>query len=250
MSELHIVTGGVYNSKVALEGFDLETAYKTLASKDALGADTKETLLTVHQRLLPFAAEAYGISAHLSDFILVPTVIMPSDIPNRNQVAFPRTELAKFKPDVGALAFETWKGKPTHLEHDHKDIRRAKGMIFDSFMRPIAGTKLHKVVCLLGFDRTKDPKLASDILAGRISSYSMGATCTGYTCSLDNLPPGQTPYLPENPRRAGAPGPVTFKMVGNNLAYWNAHNITGFEVSAVSLPAYASATNGAFFTLQ
>lgn len=248
--ETYIETGAVCQSRVALEAFDMETAFKTLSAKDAVGSETKETLLTVHQQLLPFAADEYGISAKLQDYVLVPTVIMPTCLPNRNQVAFPRTELAKFKPDYGCLAYQTWRGKPTHLEHDHKDIRRAKGMIFDSFMRPLAGTSLFKVVCLLGFDRTKDPALVDSILKGRINAYSMGATCTGYTCSLDGLPPGQTPYLEESTKRRGAPGRVDFKIVNGNLAYWRAHNPVGFEVSAVSTPAYASATNGAWFTLQ
>lgn len=246
------VLGSDYQSTLALEAHNMEASFKTLAAHDAVGPESKQTLLTVHQQLLPFACETYNISAKLEDYVLVPTVIMPSEIPNRNQIGFPYEELVKFKgPRHGMLAFQTWRGMPTFLEHNHKDHRRAKGIVFDAFMRPMPQhPRLHKVVCLLGFDRTKDPVLVNDILSKRITAYSMGATCSYYTCSIDGMPPGQSSVLAGNPEIPGAPGPVNFKVVNGALAYWQARDITGFEVSAVGTPAYASATNDAYFTLQ
>jgi hypothetical protein len=251
---IHKILGSDYTSTVALEAHNMEGAYKALASRDVVSSDSKEALLTVHKRFLPFASEVYNVSAKLEDYILVPTVIMPSELPNRNQIGFPYEELARFKgPRHGMLAFETWRGMPTFFEHAHHDHRRAKGIVFDVFMRPMPHhPRLHKVVCLLGFDRSKDPVLAHDILAKRITSYSMGAMCSYYTCSIDGLPPGESAVLPPDPdpKNKGAPGPLDFKVVNGSLAYWQARDITGFEVSAVKTPAYASATNDGYFTLQ
>jgi intein/homing endonuclease len=66
---------------------------------------------------LPFAAKHYRISRNPEDYVLVPVICMPADIPNRNACAFPLHELVEFNPERGQQAYKTWRGKPTHYEH-------------------------------------------------------------------------------------------------------------------------------------
>ena len=66
---------------------------------------------------LPYFAEVYEISANINDYVLVPTIIMPSDLPNRNLVAFPREELLRANPEMGTLGYQTWRMKHTCKDH-------------------------------------------------------------------------------------------------------------------------------------
>lgn len=62
---------------------------------------------------LPFAAQQYHISPRISDYLIVSTLVCPSEIPNRNGIAFPTDELAKFRlPPTNRLVWEAWKGCP------------------------------------------------------------------------------------------------------------------------------------------
>lgn len=198
---------------------------------------------------LPFAAESYEISANIRDFVMAPVVIIPSDLPNRNKTAFPYLELSSFNPEAGMLSYRTFSGKPTHIEHINRDITKAKGVVMDVAMHRMAGRlgNLWKVVSLCGFDRTKDAALANDILTGRRDSYSMGAYVKEYSCSICGCrtKPGMGKALPCGDEHVNSkPGSAfkTFNVGGKNIVgHFNAHGITGFEVSSVSVPAWASA---------
>lgn len=66
----------------------------------------------------PFAAKKYHISDKLSDYVIFSTIICPSDIPNRNGIAFPLEELVKFTDTPSPhLVYQGWKSCPLHLEH-------------------------------------------------------------------------------------------------------------------------------------
>lgn len=187
---------------------------------------------------LPFMAPHYHISPDYKDYVLVPVIVMPSDIPNRNSCAFPLAELIRFNPERGQQAYQTWKGKPVHYEHENKDITKAHGVIVDAMMRRLNGYgngKIWKVLLLLAIDRSKYPGVANRVLAGEINSYSMGAWVERYDCSYCGEEVGKTcPHInPSQPAKMG--------LLNGKLVFRNAINIEGFETSIVGSPAFMSA---------
>jgi len=217
-----------------------------LASGDNLVDPTREMLVET-TKWLPAFAEQYNISADLRDYVMVPVVIMPSDLPNRNAQAFPYEELIKANVEVGRLAYQTWTAKPTFQDHQNSDHTKAKGIIFASVMRPIprARGNLWKVICLCGYDRSTQPVLANQILTGERNSYSMGAWSEHFICSIcgavhNAKQPGCDHINIKMPRLT--------KYDNGKLAYAQARNILGFEVSSVQTPAYFSATTNDIMT--
>ena len=186
---------------------------------------------------LPFSAPHYHISSDPKDYVITPVIVMPSDLPNRNGVAFPLRELVRFHPHLGQQAYKTWKGKPTFREHANKDIEKAHGVIADSFLRPLhgwAGGKIWKVLLLLAFDRSKHPELANNILAGDENAYSMGAWVATYSCSYCGQEVGKgCTHLREKQN--------DFYELDGKLVHKNCVGIEGFECSSVATPAYISA---------
>jgi len=191
---------------------------------------------------LPKAAEHYQISPRLSDYVIVPIPALFTDLPNTNGEGMSFKEATSFNPKIGMLTYKTFKGMPTHYEHDNRDITKAKGVILDSFMRPIQNLgsgKYWKIVLLLAFDRQKDPQLANAIQSGQMNSYSVGYYYTAYTCTVCGHRVTQD--------RIGdtcmhtRPGRKTYKTPNGVLAYRLLENAKGFECSAVGTPAFISA---------
>lgn len=197
---------------------------------------------------LAFAAEPYELSSAVSDYIIVPVNIVPSDIPNRNKTAFPYEELVKFNPVAGNIAYRTWIGKPCYVEHANLDYTKSIGVILDTAMvrMPSISGDLWKVMSLCAIDRTKRPEIASAILSGQRNTYSMGANVGIYSCSVCGSlsEPGKRELACGDahvPRKASEPY-RTFERKGKKiLGHRNAHNLTGFEVSTVGVPAWVSA---------
>jgi hypothetical protein len=81
---------------------------------------------------LPFSAPHYQISPDPSDYILTPVIVMPSDIPNRNGVAFPLKELIAFNPDMG-MQVQDVEGQAhpprTRQQRHHQGIRRHRRFV-------------------------------------------------------------------------------------------------------------------------
>lgn len=191
---------------------------------------------------LPRAAEHYHISPKLSDYILVPVPSLISELPNTNGDSVTKEELLRFHPDVGMLAYQTWRGKPTHIEHANKDITKAKGVIFDVFLRKLPGYMGGhvKVVKLLGFDRTKDPVLCQAILDRKVNTYSLGMYFKSYECSLcGNVVSQNNGHACQHTR----PRRKTYKAIDGRLVYRRCQSIMGFETSAVADPAYSVANS-------
>jgi len=207
------------------------------------------------QKWLGLASEKYEISASIRDYVIAPVIILPTDIPNRNSVAFPYEELMKFNVSQGRPNFKTWTGKPTFMEHANSDYSKAKGIVFDTYMRPLehAEGNIYKLIALCGFDRTKDTELASQILRGKRKSYSMGAFISQYECSIcgDRSRPGKMNTECGHVIR-GKPEIFTISPSGAKVpSYLIARQeITGFEVSSVGVPAWSSATNSNIFDMS
>lgn len=234
-----IIADCTYSSKpVELYSVEKEKHKLVLANESIV--DDVKTSLEQSTAWLPFFAELYNTSPKLEDYLMVPCIICPSCIPNKNAQAFPFEELIKVDVETGHIGYETWARKPTFLDHVNKDHTKAKGIIFSSAIKPIKGAKgnLHKVVALLGFCRKTDPIIANDILTGAKSAYSLGAWSRYFTCSVcgskhTSQNQGCEHISLKQPR---------MKMFDNKLAYLQARNISGFETSVLNnAPAYESA---------
>ncbi len=186
---------------------------------------------------LPAAAPALNISRNAQDYVLVPVIAMPSDLPNRNGVAFPLQALKEWSTDQGMLAYQTFRGKPVHVEHDNQDPTKAVGVIVDTAMLPMqgfGGGKLWKLLLLLAIDRSKDPITAGNVLSGRVNSYSMGAWVEAYSCGYCGSPAGGCNHI-------DLKRPRDFYLIGNDLVYRRVHGVKGFECSVVGDPAFMTA---------
>lgn len=189
---------------------------------------------------LPYAAERYQLSRDIRDYVLVPIPGIFSSLPNTNGDSLSLAEMLTFKPDFGMQMYKTFKGQPTHIEHQNKDITKAKGVILESFLRPVPFNKrYYKIVMLLAWDRTKDPALVNQILTKQRNCYSVGFYYSSYSCSICGKVVGRKVNLdPCSHTRMLLP---TYKADDGRLVYRHCHDAKGFECSSVNSPAFVSA---------
>ena len=186
---------------------------------------------------LPSAAEKYNISKDIRDYIMVPVPALITELPNTNGDSVSVAELLDFKPKHGMPAYKTFKGKPTHKEHDNQDYTKAKGIILDSYLKPLRGFrgKHAKLMMLLAYDRTRDPVLCNSILKGE-NTHSVGFWYTAYTCSFcGHVTQQETMHLCSHTKLRKRP-----YVQQGRLVFRQCHDITGFECSHVGDPAYIS----------
>jgi hypothetical protein len=217
-------------------------------SKSKATPSTDMGVVAGFENWLPFAAKELHISSSVNDYLMYPVPIMYSDLPNRNGVAFPLGELAKWNVKRGCQAYYGWKGMPMFEEHRSEDHTKALGVIADAAMRRMDGMghgKLYKVVCLAAIDRTKNPDLAREVEAGDLNSYSMGAMVDGYHCSHCGAEIDACTHV-------SLSKPIDFyemsTMTGRELIYRNVYGIDPYELSVVRDPAYGTATSDHLIT--
>ncbi len=188
---------------------------------------------------LPFCAGAYKISPNIEDYVFVPVFLIPSELPNRNGVAFPLKTLLEFNVEHGRIAYKTLIAKPIHYDHDNQDPTRAYGVIADVFLRRLHGygnNMVYKVMALLAIDRSKYPDIAQKVLSNELNSYSMGSWVDHYTCSYCQSVVGECDHIQEK-------NPVCFYELGGRLVFKNMHGAVFFETSIVPEPAWPMALN-------
>lgn len=246
MDRSFFVTADSWGNAPAVEMFDPEPRAKSLVL--ANNGEFGRFVSDISQKgnfWLPAAAEELNISPNIKDYVVVPTVSMPSDLPNRNKMAFPLEQLTGWLPDIGMPMYQSWIGMPTFYEHNNSDYTKAKGIVFDCKMVKMKGANgdIWKVLKLLGFDRTRDAILANSILTGERTCYSMGANANDFSCSVCGSlnSKGMCEHL--SPVGKQAIGPNPFKEFSGVLAFYNVLNPKGFEVSSVATPAYVSASS-------
>lgn len=186
---------------------------------------------------LPGAAKEYHISPRFEDYFLVPVIIMPSDLPNRNAVGFPLRELNRFLPEYGVQTYRSFIGKPVQYEHNNKDITKAYGIILDTYLHKMnnyGSGKVWKFMELLAIDRTKNSHITQKVLNREINSYSMGAMVAGYTCSYCAQELGKCSHLDKSKN-------FDFYELNGRLVFRQVYNAVGFETSIVGTPAFVSA---------
>ena len=210
---------------------------KSISLKGSLSGIGDTTQLDVNA-WLPAASEHYNISKDLRDYVLHPTVVTLTGIPNTNGDGFELRDWLTFRPELGQLAFKTFKGKPTFVEHANSDYRVARGVILDSRLSQLKGydqshARLH---LLLAFDRSLEPELCGDILSGEHNTYSKGTWYKAYTCSVC----GET-FTGRSRQLCGHVGNRVRRLPDGRLAYRQCHILEGFECSAVRNPAFVCA---------
>lgn len=197
---------------------------------------------------LPKAARHYHISADIRDYVIVPVPSIITSIPNTNGDSASLNQLTEFNPEFGNLTYQTWRGKPTFVEHDNKDITKARGVILDTYLRPLPRfPKYAKLVKLLAFDRTKDAQLVANILDRKVSTYSMGMYYSSYTCPICGARVGKGIGAPCIHTRPGRP---TYQQPDGRLAYRMCEGLVGFETSVVLDPAYIVAQSNIIWDLS
>jgi hypothetical protein len=199
-----------------------------------------------YETWLPFAASVYKISPRIEDYIIISTLVCPSDIPNRNGIAFPATELAAFHPPpMNRQSFKAWGGCPIHLEHDNEVHERAYGVMLDAALTRVmgyGGGRLWKVMGLVAVDKTKYQDVAQQVLTKAINTYSMGALVDSFTCGFCGSPCSSRQVC----SHITSPANVNWREFKhydgqNHLAFLNAHGISPIECSIVKDPAWAPA---------
>ena len=187
---------------------------------------------------LPFAAKKYNISADIKDYLILPVLTIPTDLANRNGVAFPLKSLLEFQPEYGMQSYKTFKGKPVFEEHSNEDHTKAYGVIADAYLKPLVGysnNKIWKLIKLLCFDRTQNIDATTRIANGETNTYSMGAYVDEYYCSYCNAKLGNCNHIKK--------GRVDFYELNGKLVYKNVSGVIGFETSLVNVPAFSTAIN-------
>lgn len=182
---------------------------------------------------LKAAAETYRISPDYRDYIITEVPIVTADYPNRNMDCFSYKELTYFSPLYGCFTYNTFKGKPTHINHDNRDPHRAKGVVFDATFVKSAGGIYHTNVAL-GFDRTKDQALVQEIIESPINGYSMGALVSYTTCSICGFKANGRVYCEEH---IGFRGMKKGQLFNRRIAFENCNGVNYIEVSRVKSPA-------------
>ncbi len=189
---------------------------------------------------LQAAAETYNISGDIRDYVIVDIPSVTVDIPNRNLQSFPYEEVSFFDNMQGSLVYQTFVGRPTHVDHKNQNPLEAKGVHFDSTLQYVPAYKVWKIRTLAGFDRTKDTRLVDDILTGRRNGYSMGALVQNFVCS--NC--GKVEVI-KNPCRCMAMGKGS--VVDGRLVYQLCAGVQFFEQSSVEDPADPTALSNSVY---
>lgn len=235
----------------SLETNSVDNVHHSVEVQDA---EKDQTLLQKldYETWLPFAAKTYNISPKIEDYLIVNTIVCPSDIPNRNGIAFPRSELAQFlPPPTNRMAYKAWKGCPVHLEHQNEVHEDAYGVILDASFHKIIGYgngQLWKVMGLLAIDKNKYPDIAQEVLKGLINTYSMGALVDSFSCGFCGAECSKEHICPHITSHKNVNWKVFDGYDGQeHLAFLNAHGIQPIECSIVRDPAWAPALSDQVF---
>jgi hypothetical protein len=245
-------TRSVDNVNRGIEVFDAEKDRGRIQQLHDQQAPSESGHKMDYEVWLPFAAQRYHISPKIEDYIIVNTLVCPSEIPNRNGIAFPAKELATFHPPpMNRMSYKAWAGCPVHLEHDNEDYTTAYGVILDAALTPVTGYgggKLYKVMGLLAIDKNKYPDIAQQVLTKEINTYSMGALVDTFSCGFCGTPCSSRSVC----QHITSPSNVNWREFrhydgSNHLAFLNAHGIQPIECSIVRDPAWAPALSDEVF---
>lgn len=167
------------------EGFNLKTDVTKKGQAVLItGSVTTQKLLDLSN--LKWCSEAYDISPDPKDYIFTEIPANNVGLPNRNMDCFSMDDVTEWRPQLGRVAFETYRWKTCNQDHDNKEPLRAKGAIFGSSLVKIKGKYHVKVIA--GWCRQKDPHLTNRILNRKDAGYSMACFVGEARCSYCGFP--------------------------------------------------------------
>lgn len=236
----------IYSNTVGIKIPPIEMFKKTHNIKG--NTVTSKNLGVLDISWLKSASKAYNISSDIRDYVVVPNPVVTTNLPNVNMQAFDKNILLEFDLTRRRPRYKTFVGTPTHIEHKNSDVKEAKGVNLDASIVKINKYNLAKIIVLSAFDRTKDPYLCKTILNNKINGFSMGATTSGYICSICSglLGPGikyKTCHCDMDYNNLLSYGNV----INGKLQYLIAYTPVFFENSWVENPADISATSTEIF---
>ena len=212
-------------------------AITILSSSKAVKSDVAIEQSLDFERTLPFAAKAFNISSNVKDYYFTSVPILTSDLPNRNGVGMPLSELVKWNPVLGRQAYKGWKGMPLHVEHKSDVPFDAIGIVADVALLPVIGfngARIYKVMALAAVDTTKRTDITLPIARGQRTTWSMGCMVDDYTCAYCGKAEGRCVHI--DPEKN-----VEFYELNGVLVFRNVHGIRPYELSSVADPAFPSA---------
>lgn len=165
--------------------------------------------------ILKLVAKDYDISEDPTNYIFEAVRAVTAEVPNENGDAFPHGELLRFDHRLGKAVYQTFIGKPHHINHRADNPKHSRGVVLDASYNDMSPalevcpdcnhrtaeaegrdkTGINCVKCghtvkdefvelLLAVDTRKDPTFADGVRTGSLDSLSMGCEA-GYTdCSI------------------------------------------------------------------
>ena len=165
--------------------------------------------------LLKKVASQYAVSGNPRDYIFEAIRANTTNTPNENHDGFHQTELFRFDKRIGMPVYQTYIGKPHHVNHKTENPKAARGVVIDAHyhdetpplndcprchLRTAARknrdeTGIHCRRCgfvvrdefveiLVGVDTVKDPIFAKGVRTGQLSAGSMGCNCLNTSCNV------------------------------------------------------------------
>lgn len=162
------------------------------------------------QALLDMTAKEYDISVNPQDYIFEAARAVTAEEPNFNGDAFPREELLRFDHRLSKAIYQTFIGKPHHINHRADDPKTSRGVVLDASYNDLTPplescpscnnrtaeaegrdkTGIHCAKCgstvkdefvelLIAIDTKKDPTFAEGVRSGALDSLSMGCFIPG-----------------------------------------------------------------------
>jgi hypothetical protein len=227
------ITGSVVQANATHEAHKRGSTYTT-CGRTVIAAKNMNFVRDIDISWLKAAAASYDISPNIQDYVFVDVPIVTADFPNRNLQAFPYTELSYFDPHYGSMIYQTFRGKPAHIDHQNEDPLKAKGIILDASLQFLPKYNIWKVRIFKGFDRTKDAQLVNDIITRKRRGYSMGALVSAFVCSYCGKI--ESKIQPCQCMKAGKGS-----IFDGHLIYSMCADVMYIESSSVSDPADATA---------
>ena len=169
------------------------------------------------QAMLDLVAKEYNISSDPNDYLFEAARAVTADEPNFNGDSFPRSELLRFDHRLGKAVYQSFIGKPNHLNHRADNPKTSRGVVLDASYNdltpvldecPGCGAKTASleardssglrctqcdhvvkdefVELLIAIDASKDSAYANGVRNGSLNSLSMGCFLAGTKITLSD----------------------------------------------------------------
>lgn len=262
-----------------MDGDTKRVAFTLTSSKHASFYQENSNKIDI-QSMLKLVASNYDISPDPHDYVYEAVRAVTAEVPNENGDAFPKDELLRFDHRLGKAVYQTFIGKPHHINHRADNPKHSRGVILDASFNDLspalpqcpdcghhtaelAGrdkTGLHCAKCgstvkdefvelLLAVDTRKDPTFADGVKCGALDSLSMGCEA-GYTdCSIcDNRARNIAQFCQHI--KSGNKKKMWKTASGMKMSFEKCGEVVFTEISRVDQPADPKAKQSEVLTLS